>query len=191
MIQFRPWIRWIERRACRTKDTGCGTKMIPRRRRKPESKNNTERNDLVWLSVSAVIVRRGKNTQGQSDCVRRKANWRNLSSRLTFYNDRILSHNQLTVTIELGVDLYRHISDTLKIFRLELRIETDWVADSVGLLGKNVGNAEWIFQAGRSAVHGINEQSSVILWNRSVTLLRLIPRPLEPTTVAVLPCVGR
>lgn len=135
MIQFRPWIRWIERRACRTKDTGCGTKMIPRRRRKPESKNNTERNDLVWLSVSAVIVRRGKNTQGQSDCVRRKADWRNLSSRLTFY-DRILSHNQLTVTIELGVDLYRHTSDTLKNFRLELRIETDWVADSVGLLGK-------------------------------------------------------
>lgn len=40
-------------------------------------------------------------------------------------------------------------------------------------------------------MRGINEQSSVILWNRSVTLLRLIPRPLESTTVAVLPCVRR
>lgn len=40
--------------------------------------------------------------------------------------------------------LRRQVSDTVKNFRLELRIErrTDCVVDSVGLSGKNVGNAE-------------------------------------------------
>lgn len=67
MIQSRPWIRWIERGTEQRKQYG--GKMILRRRRKLESRNNTERNDLVRLSVLTVIgCKEKRNMQGQNNC---------------------------------------------------------------------------------------------------------------------------